>query len=52
MVGTIDLNGATAPSNVPVNPTITATFSTDVDVATATTSNVTLKRIMMLFPFH
>ena len=42
MVGTIDLNGATAPSNVPVNPTITATFSTDVDVATATTSNVTL----------
>ena len=42
MVGTIDLNGATAPSNVPVNPTITATFSTDVDVTTATTSNVTL----------
>ena len=42
MVGTIDLNGATAPTNVPVNPTITATFSTDVDVATATTSNVTL----------
>ena len=42
MVGTIDLNGATAPSNVPVNPTITATFSTDVDVATATTSTVTL----------
>lgn len=42
MVGTIDLNGATAPTNVPVNPTITATFSTDVDVATATTTNVTL----------
>jgi hypothetical protein len=42
MVGTIDLNGATAPTNVPVNPTITATFSTDVDVTTATTSNVTL----------
>jgi hypothetical protein len=42
MVGTIDLNTATAPTNVPVNPTITATFSTDVDAATATTSNVTL----------
>jgi hypothetical protein len=42
MVGTIDLNAATAPTNVPVNPTITATFSTDVDAATATTSNVTL----------
>jgi hypothetical protein len=42
MVGSIDLNAATAPTNVPVNPTITATFSTDVDVATATSSNITL----------
>ena len=42
MVGTIDLNAATAPTNVPVNPVITATFTTDVDATTATTSNVTL----------
>lgn len=42
MVGSIDLNAATAPTNVPVNPTITATFTTDVDVATATSSNITL----------
>jgi hypothetical protein len=42
MIGTIDLNGATAPTNVPVNPVITATFSTDVDATTATTSNITL----------
>jgi len=42
MVGTIDLNAATAPTNVPVNPTITATFTTDVSEATATSSNITL----------
>jgi hypothetical protein len=42
MAGTIDLNGATAATNVPVKPTIVATFTTDVDVATATASNVTL----------
>jgi hypothetical protein len=42
VVGTIDLNAATAPTNVPVNPTITATFTTDVDPTTATTSNITL----------
>ena len=42
MVGTIDLNAASAPTNVPVMPTITATFSTDVDATTATTSNITL----------
>lgn len=42
MAGTIDLNGATAPDNVPVNPTIVATFSTDVDASTATESNITL----------
>ena len=42
--GSIDLNGATAPNDVPVNPSITATFSTDVDAATATTANITLKR--------
>ncbi len=42
MAGTIDLNGATAPTDVPVDPTITATFSTDVDPTTATTANITL----------
>lgn len=42
MVDDIDLNTATAPTNVPVDPTITATFNTDVDMATATSSNITL----------
>lgn len=42
MAGSIDLNAATAPTNVPVLPTITATFSTDVDAATATSANITL----------
>lgn len=42
MVGTIDLNGVTAPTNVPTNPTITATFTTDVDQTTATSGNITL----------
>ncbi|TAL65043.1 MAG: hypothetical protein EPN88_10105 [Bacteroidetes bacterium] len=42
MAGTIDLNAAIAPTNVPVNPTITATFTTEIDVATATSSNITL----------
>jgi hypothetical protein len=42
MAGTIDLNAATAPTNVPVMPTITATFTTDVDPSTATSSNITL----------
>jgi hypothetical protein len=40
--GNIDLNSATAPTNVPVNPTITATFTTDVEMSTATASNITL----------
>ncbi len=42
LAGTIDLNAATAPTDVPVNPTIVATFSTDVDPATATSANITL----------
>jgi len=42
MIGTIDLNGAVAPTNVPVNPVITATFTTDVDPATATSGNITI----------
>jgi len=40
--GNIDLNGATSPNNVPVNPVITATFNTNVDPATATSSTITL----------
>jgi len=40
--GDIDLNGATSPSNIPVQPTITATFNTDIDAATATAANITL----------
>lgn len=42
MAGTIDLNAATAPTGVPVNPVIIATFTTDVDATTATASNITL----------
>ncbi len=42
MAGTIDLNGATSPSNVPVNPTIVATFNVNVDPATATAANITM----------
>jgi hypothetical protein len=40
--GTIDLNGATSPNNVPVSPTIVATFNVDVDPATATATNITM----------
>ncbi len=42
MAGSIDLNGATSPNNVPVNPTIVATFNVEVDPATATTTNITM----------
>jgi len=42
VAGTIDLNGATSPSNVPVSPTIVATFNVDVDPATATNTNITM----------
>jgi hypothetical protein len=42
LAGTIDLNGAMAATNVPVNPEIVATFNTDIDVATAIPANVTL----------
>jgi len=42
VAGTIDLNGATSPDNVPVDPTITATFTTDLDATTVTAANVTL----------
>ncbi|MBG0859860.1 MAG: Ig-like domain-containing protein [Bacteroidales bacterium] len=42
VAGTIDLNGATSPANVPVMPTITATFNVAVDPATATAANITM----------
>jgi hypothetical protein len=42
--GTIDLNGATSATDVPADAPITATFSTNLDPATVTTSNITLTR--------
>jgi len=42
VAGTIDLNGATSPTNVPVRPTIVATFNVSVDPATATAANITM----------
>lgn len=42
VAGTIDLNGATSATDVPVDPTITATFSVDIDQTTATETNITL----------
>ncbi len=44
VAGDIDLNGAVAPNTVPVNPTIVATFSTDVDAATANNTSITMLR--------
>jgi hypothetical protein len=40
----IDLNGATSPSNVPADAVMSATFTRDVDAATATEANITLTR--------
>jgi hypothetical protein len=40
--GTIDLNGLNSAINVPASPTISATFSTEVDLATAIPANITL----------
>jgi hypothetical protein len=42
MAGTIDLNGAVSPTNVPVNPSITIEFSTRINPTTATAANITL----------
>jgi hypothetical protein len=42
--GTIDLNGATSPNNIPVASTFTATFSTKLDPTTVTTDNIKLVR--------
>lgn len=39
-----DINGATSATDVPVNGVIIATFSTDIDATTATSSNITLTR--------
>ena len=38
MAGTIDLNGATSPVDVPVKPTIVITFDTNINPTTATAS--------------
>lgn len=40
----VDLNGATSPNNVAVGSSITITFTTNVDPATVTASNITLVR--------
>ncbi len=40
--GTIDMNGQTAPTNIPTNPTIVATFSVDVSASSVTANTVTL----------
>lgn len=45
MAGTIDLNGATPPTNVPVNPSITLEFTTRVNPTTATAANVRLVQL-------
>jgi hypothetical protein len=42
--GSIDMNGATPPSNIPAEPTIVATFTMDVKASTANTTNITLTR--------
>jgi len=42
VTGSIDLNGAVSPGNIPVSPIITATFSTDLDETTVTISSVTM----------
>jgi hypothetical protein len=40
----IDLNGATSPSDIPLDAVITATFSTDVDAASVSPTTVKLTR--------
>jgi len=42
--GAIDLNAASAPTNVPVNPSIVATFNVNVDPASATSANITMEQ--------
>ena len=43
VAGTVDMNGAVSPNTVPAKPTIVATFSTEVDAATATASITMLR---------
>ncbi len=40
--GDVDLNGASSPTGVSTNPTIVATFTTNIDPATVTASSVTM----------
>jgi hypothetical protein len=40
LAGTLDLNGAVSPNNVPVDPTITVEFTTRINPTTATAANV------------
>jgi hypothetical protein len=42
--GSIDMNAATSPNNVPAEPTIVATFSLNVNASTATAANIKLTR--------
>ncbi len=42
VAGEIDLNAAISAAGVPTKPTITATFNTNIDPATATAANITL----------
>ncbi len=42
--GSIDMNGATSPSNIPVDPTIIAIFSLDVKASSVTAAAITLTR--------
>ncbi len=44
VAGDIDLNGATSPNTVPVEPVIVATFNTDVDASTAIAANIVLNQ--------
>ena len=40
--GTIDMNGSASPTNIPIIPTIVATFTVDVNAASVTASTVTM----------
>jgi len=42
--GSIDMNGATPPSDIPAEPTITAGFSVDVNSSSVNSSTITLVR--------
>ncbi|HUM47740.1 MAG TPA: Ig-like domain-containing protein [Chitinophagales bacterium] len=42
--GGVDLNGVSSATGVPADESIIATFSTDVDAATATSANIVLER--------